>query len=103
MTLIQTASRPRLRRKARFTGRALALAFGAVLLAGQFVASHQAVANESKPAKGLNIIRDAETEELLREYMKPILKAAGLTQQNIEVVIINDRVFNAFVADGRRI
>lgn len=103
MTLIQTASRPRLRRKARFTGRALALAFGAALLAGQFVASHQAVANESKPAKGLNIIRDAETEELLREYMKPILKAAGLTQQNIEVVIINDRVFNAFVADGRRI
>ena len=30
-------------------------------------------------------------------------KAAGLAQQNIQVVIINDRSFNAFVADGRRI
>src|SRR5215212_7082427 len=49
------------------------------------------------------IIRDAEIEQLLREYTQPILKAAGLAKQNIQVVIINDRSFNAFVADGRRI
>ena len=30
-------------------------------------------------------------------------KAAGLAQQNIRVVIINDPSFNAFVADGHRI
>ena len=35
--------------------------------------------------------------------MQPILKAAGLAQQNVRVVIINDRSFNAFVADGHRI
>jgi predicted Zn-dependent protease len=52
---------------------------------------------------GPPIIRDAEIEQLLREYTLPILKAAGLAQQNIRVVIINDRSFNAFVADGRRI
>jgi predicted Zn-dependent protease len=51
----------------------------------------------------LPILRDAETEELLRDYMRPILKVAGLSQQNIEVVIINSREFNAFVADARRI
>jgi len=53
--------------------------------------------------KGLPIIRDAEIEQLLREYMAPILKAAGLAQQNVQVVIVNHRTFNAFVVDGRRI
>jgi len=40
---------------------------------------------------------------LLREYSRPILRAAGLEKQNIQMVIINESVFNAFVADGRRI
>jgi predicted Zn-dependent protease len=53
--------------------------------------------------KGPPSIRDAEIEQLLKDYTQPLLKAAGLAQQNIRVVIINDRAFNAFVADGRRI
>ena len=40
---------------------------------------------------------------MLREYTRPILRAAGLEKQNIQMVIINESVFNAFVADGRRI
>jgi predicted Zn-dependent protease len=52
---------------------------------------------------GPPLIRDTEIEQLLKEYTQPILKVAGLTQQNIRIVIINDRSFNAFVADGRRI
>jgi len=52
---------------------------------------------------GLPLIRDAEIEQLLREYTAPILHAAGLAQQNVHVVIINDRTFNAFVVDGKRI
>ena len=52
---------------------------------------------------GLPLIRDAEIEQLLREYTAPILRAAGLAQQNVHIVIINDRAFNAFVVDGRRI
>jgi predicted Zn-dependent protease len=51
----------------------------------------------------LPFIRDAEIEQLLREYTTPILRVAGLAQQNVQVVIINDRSFNAFVADGHRI
>src|SRR4051812_45974494 len=58
-----------------------------------------AVAEQKGPAT----LRDTETEQLLREYTRPILRAAGLEKQNIQVVIINDSVFNAFVADGRRI
>ena len=49
------------------------------------------------------MLRDTETEQLLREYTRPILRAAGLEKQNIQMVIINQGVFNAFVADGRRI
>src|SRR5947209_19882111 len=53
--------------------------------------------------KGPPILRDTESEALLREYTRPILRAAGLEKQNIQMVIINDSAFNAFVADGRRI
>jgi len=65
-----------------------------------------ALAGTSLPAraqKGPPIVRDAEIEQLLREYTQPLLKTAGLAQQNVQSVIINDRSFNAFVADGRRI
>jgi predicted Zn-dependent protease len=74
--------------------RTVALATAFSLLAGSVPASAQG---------GLPIIRDAEAEQLLRDYTGPILRAAGLGKHNIRVVIINDRSFNAFVADGRRI
>src|SRR5712664_1381244 len=57
----------------------------------------------AQQAKGPPIIRDTEAEQLLREYTRPILRIAGLEKQNIQVVILNEGVFNAFVADGRRI
>jgi predicted Zn-dependent protease len=53
--------------------------------------------------KGPPVLRDTETEQLLRDYTRPILRAAGLEKQNIQMVIINDPSFNAFVADGHRI
>ena len=49
------------------------------------------------------MLRDTESEQLLRDYTRPILRAAGMEKQNIQMVIINEGVFNAFVADGRRI
>src|SRR5262245_13110963 len=52
---------------------------------------------------GPSFLRDTESEQLLREYTRPILRVAGLEKQNIQMVIINDSAFNAFVADGRRI
>ena len=66
-------------------------------------ASIPSTAQSQSGRAGPPIIRDAEIEQLLREYTQPILKAAGLSQQNVRVVIINDPAFNAFVADGKRI
>jgi predicted Zn-dependent protease len=62
-------------------------------------APQAALAQEQK----LAILRDTETEQLLRDYSRPILHVAGLEKQNIQVTIINEPVFNAFVADGHRI
>jgi predicted Zn-dependent protease len=58
---------------------------------------------QAQEEKGLPVIRDAEIEQLLRDYTRPILRVAGLGQRNIHVVIINDRSFNAFVIDAKRI
>src|SRR5437588_12439617 len=70
------------------------------LAAALTVAPTAALAQEGK---GPSFLRDTESEQLLREYTRPILRAAGLEKQNIQMVIINDSQFNAFVADGRRI
>ena len=48
------------------------------------------------------IVRDAEIESLVADYAKPILKAAGLSRSGIEIVLVNNPRFNAFVS-GRRI
>src|SRR3954469_19281550 len=83
-------------RRAMPASRAIAsITAAALLLSGQPLAAQS--------NGGLPIIRDAEIEQLLRDYTAPILKAAGLGQQNVQVVLINERAFNAFVMDGRRI
>lgn len=51
---------------------------------------------------GPRLIRDAEIEELIRDYAMPIFKAAHVNANAIDIFVINDRRFNAFVADGRR-
>ena len=51
---------------------------------------------------GIAIVRDAEIEQLLKDYAAPVLKAAGLGNSGIEIIIVNDPSFNAFVT-GRRI
>ncbi|MFZ0109141.1 MAG: M48 family metalloprotease [Pseudolabrys sp.] len=53
--------------------------------------------------RGMPLIRDAEIEQLLRDYAQPVLRAAGLAKQNVRVVVLSDRAFNAFVMDGRHI
>jgi len=57
----------------------------------------------AQEGKGPPVLRDTEAEQLLRDYTRPVLRAAGLEKQNIQIVIINDSSFNAFVADGHRI
>jgi predicted Zn-dependent protease len=54
----------------------------------------------TQPARAQGLIRDAEIENLLRVYSKPIFKVAGLAQQKINIHLIGQRSFNAFVVDG---
>ena len=84
------APRPATRAIAALTAAALGLA--------SFPARPQTGANA-----GIPMIRDAEIEQLMRDYTAPIFRAAGLTDQNIHVVIIDDKSFNAFVMDAHRI
>src|SRR5262245_24464196 len=58
---------------------------------------------QDSATRGMPIIRDAEIEQLLRDYAQPILRVAGLAKQNVRVVVLSDRSFNAFVMDGRHI
>src|SRR5436305_4707073 len=49
------------------------------------------------------IIRDAETEQLLRDYVTPIFHAAGINTGAARIILVGDKSFNAFVADGQKI
>jgi predicted Zn-dependent protease len=91
--------RPIRARRATPAARALAL-LAAAAIAATGPASERA---RAQGAPKLPIIRDTEIENLLRDYVTPVLRVAGLAKQNIKVVILNDRQFNAFVMDGRHI
>jgi predicted Zn-dependent protease len=54
-----------------------------------------------QPAAAQSILRDAETEVLLRDMSRPIVQAAGLRPENVQIVLINDKEINAFVAGGQ--
>ncbi len=85
-------------RPVRPASRAVALTAAAAVALGSMPARAQ-----TGSAARIPMIRDAEIEQLLRDYTAPILRAAGLAQQNVQVVIINENVFNAFVMDAHRI
>jgi predicted Zn-dependent protease len=84
--------------RARPVSRAIVLAVAASVALSSVPARAQTGTNA-----GIPMIRDAEIEQLLRDYAKPILRVAGLTDQNIHVVVINDKTFNAFVMDAHHI
>jgi len=48
-------------------------------------------------------IRDSEIENLLRDYLNPVFKAAGLKPRAIQIILISDGSINAFVSGGQRI
>ena len=60
-----------------------------------------AVVLGTRPVLAAGLIRDAETESLIRDYAKPIFDVAGLGSHGIKIHLINNRSFNAFVVDGQ--
>ncbi len=86
---------PAAKRRLLFMGaRLLRCTLTVVLAISLFAAS-------ATSARAAGLIRDAEIETLLRDYSRPIFKAAGLARQNVRIHLIGARSFNAFVVDGR--
>ena len=56
-----------------------------------------------QPAAAQSILRDAETEALLDDMAAPLVEAAGLQPENVDIVLINDPAINAFVAGGQAV
>ncbi len=56
-----------------------------------------------QPAMAQSILRDAETEAFFAEISEPLIRAAGLDPANVDVILINDKSINAFVAGGQTV
>lgn len=56
-----------------------------------------------QPAAAQSLLRDAETEQLLRDMLAPLVEASELEPGNVDIVLINDGSINAFVAGGQAI
>ena len=76
----------------RWVGRALAAG-----LAASF-----AIPSQVAVAANVNIVRDAETEALIQDYAAPLFKAAGIQGRDVQIFLVPDDRFNAFVADASR-
>ncbi len=77
--------------------------FGALLAAAAiawFVVGHAPPAH-AQSGGGIQLLRDTETERLLRSYLDPILTAAGLHPNAVHLYLVNDPSINAFVAEGQ--
>ena len=54
-----------------------------------------------RPAIAQQVLRDAETEALLDAISGPLVRAAKMEPRNVQVLLINDKEINAFVAGGQ--
>ena len=52
---------------------------------------------------GPSVLRDTETERLFKDMSLPLIKAAGLDPNSVNVVLLNDPEINAFVATGQTV
>ena len=62
-----------------------------------------AVLVSARPVMAQSILRDAETEAFFDEISAPLIAAAGLDPNNVEIILINDKSINAFVAGGQAV
>jgi predicted Zn-dependent protease len=53
--------------------------------------------------RSMTIIRDAEIEQLLRDYANPVFRASGINEGATKIVLVGSKDFNAFVASGRKV
>ncbi|MDB5682183.1 MAG: peptidase [Sphingomonas bacterium] len=56
-----------------------------------------------QPARAQSILRDAETEAMFKDMSRQMIIAAGLSPNNVQVVLVNDDSINAFVVGGQTV
>lgn len=69
----------------------------------KMLAAAAALALCLQPAHAQSILRDAETEAFFDEISEPLIRASGLNPSNVDIVLINDKSINAFVAGGQTV
>jgi predicted Zn-dependent protease len=62
-----------------------------------FAAARPALADDGE------VLRDSETELLFKDMSKPLIQAAGLDPNSVQVVLLNDSDINAFVERGQTV
>ena len=72
-------------------------------LIAHLVAFAATLALSTEQASAQSVLRDAETEALLRDISKPVIEAAGLEPRNVDIILLNDGSINAFVAGGQAV
>jgi len=65
--------------------------------------SWQPAAAQDDSGGGPSVLRDTETEFLFRDIARPLIKAANLDPNSVNVVLLNDPEINAFVATGQTV
>ncbi len=69
----------------------------AALAAGSLLCDAPAAA---APGGRITVIRDAETETLLRTFANPLFRAAGVEPNLVRLIVIRDPAINSFVSTG---
>ena len=64
---------------------------------------HPALAQQDQGDAGPSVLRDTETELLFKDMSRPLIVAAGLDPNSVNVVLLNDPEINAFVATGQTV
>jgi len=77
----------------------VAAALAPVMLLSNLLTAASAAA---QPYSGprITVIRDAETETLLRTFANPLFRAAGVDPNLVRIIVIRDNAINSFVSTG---
>lgn len=61
------------------------------------------LAGLATPARAQSVLRDAETEQFFRDLSRPLIKAAGLDERSVQIVLVGDPSINAFAGGGQNV
>lgn len=87
---------------APFRALLLMLAFFTPVLVPGTVAAQGGRDGGREGGRGVVVIRDAETERMLRGFADPLFRAAGIDPARVDITLIQNRAINAFVTTGNR-